>query len=211
MSKSRLSIFVRAPQLGAVKTRLAVALGPEAALAAYRRLLDTLSHSLRGLPQVELRHTPDSAGDLLQPWLQSGWTLASQGPGPLGERLSRTAEQAFQDGVEQLFIIGSDSPEITRKDIEAAWNALRTTDVVLGPAEDGGYWGIGLRGPFCEVFKEIDWSTPAVLQQTLARARQAGRSIALLRTLSDVDTEADWNAWLRRVESRPRPTRQTPS
>ena len=206
MPTSRLIIFVRAPQLGAVKTRLAVALGPDAALAAYRRLLDTLSHSLKNLPGVELRHTPDAAGELLQPWLQSGWALAGQGSGPLGERLSRAAEQAFQEGVEHLFIIGSDSPEITEQDIQSAWNALLTTDVVLGPAEDGGYWGIGLRGPFCEVFQNIDWSTPAVLQQTLARARQTHRSITLLRTLSDVDTEADWQAWLRRVDSRPCPS-----
>jgi rSAM/selenodomain-associated transferase 1 len=161
MPTSRLIVFVRAPQLGAVKTRLAVALGPDAALAAYRRLLDTLSHSLKNLPGVELRHTPDAAGELLQPWLQPGWTLAGQGSGPLGERLSRAAEQAFQEGVEQLFIIGSDSPEITEQDIQSAWNVLQTTDVVLGPAEDGGYWGIGLRGPFCEAFQSIDWSTPA--------------------------------------------------
>lgn len=197
MSAERLAVFVRAPVLGAVKTRLASTLGDRSALAVYEKLLTTLCARLSPLPSnsVVVHHTPDDGATAFSRCLQPGWMLRPQGGGPLGERLSRAVGGAFSDGVERLVIIGSDCPEVQESDIREAWSALRSQDVVLGPAEDGGYWAIGLRSPRVEVFHGIAWSSAEVFQQTLDRCRDLQLSVHLLRRLRDIDTEADWNAW----------------
>ena len=201
MSAERLIVFVRAPQEGAVKTRLAATLGAPAALVAYQRLLTTVCNHLDSLPpsSVEFRHTPDDAGIQLSPWMRRGWACEPQGSGSLGKRLERATADAFSSGVQRLVLIGSDCPDLTASDIQSAWNALHVHDVVLGPAEDGGYWAIGLRAPVPEVFRDIPWSTPSVLETTLDRCRTLKLSTKTLRQLRDVDTQADWEAWLQRA------------
>jgi hypothetical protein len=201
MSAERLIVLVRAPQEGVVKTRLAATLGAPAALEAYHRLLTTLCDQLDSLPPgaVEFRHTPDDGGMLLSPWMRRGWILEPQGSGSLGERLERATADAFSRGIQRLVIIGSDCPDLTASDVHSAWDALHSHDVVLGPAEDGGYWAIGLRTPSPEVFRYIPWSTPSVLEKTLERCRTLQLATKTLRRLRDVDTQADWEAWLHRA------------
>lgn len=200
MSTERLIVFVRAPQEGVVKTRLAATLGASAALKIYNRLLTTLCDHLDLLPpgSVEFRHTPDEAGTQLLPWMRRGWTRQPQGNGSLGERLERATSEAFSSGVQRLVIIGSDCPDLTASDIQSAWDALHSHDVVLGPAEDGGYWAIGLRAHTPGVFHDIPWSTASVMEKTLERCRTLTLSTKTLRRLRDVDTQADWEAWIRR-------------
>ena len=191
----RLIILLKAPRPGWVKTRLAAALGPEGAVAAYRQLVDVLRQNLAAWPGVELRHAPDNAGAELAEWLQPGWSLAPQGDGDLGERLTRTFAEHFARGARRVVVIGADCPEVTREDITAALDALDGGDVVLGPALDGGYWLVGLRAPRPELFEGIDWSTSEVMAQTEAKALAAGLQVARLRTLSDIDTLDDWHRW----------------
>ncbi len=112
-------------------------------------------------------------------------------------RLQRAFEKAFTAGVERAVIIGSDCPDAKSSDVRAAWKELKSSDLVVGPSLDGGYWLIGLRAPRAELFRGIPWSSDQVLGQTLARAKSAGLRIHLGRLLSDVDTEADWNAHVR--------------
>jgi len=188
----KLVIFLKAPRRGTVKTRLAAALGPEAALAAYRELVERILSQLRELPPVELRFTPDDAREEIQPRLAPGWSAASQGPGDLGTRLTRAFADAFAAGAGRVVVIGSDCPEVTAADIREAWTALGSHDLVLGPAHDGGYWLVGLRRPAPELFADISWSTASVFEETLARARSQGLGVRLLRTLRDVDTPEDW-------------------
>lgn len=85
---------------------------------------------------------------------------------------------------------------ITPDDIRSAWTVLETNDVVLGPAQDGGYWLIGLGEPRPALFQSIDWSTDKVLKQTLRRVRARNLKVELLRELRDVDTESDWLEFL---------------
>lgn len=196
MQDEALIVFLKAPRPGAVKTRLAEALGLEAACAAYRHLVQTLLRRLAVLPNVELCFTPDDAAAEIKPWTQPTWSRVPQGDGDLGRRLQRASTRAFTSGMQRIVIIGSDCPEVSATDIEAAWSALRTHDVVLGPATDGGYWLIGLRAAQPDLFTDISWSTNAVLRETLDRARAHGLSVHLLRELSDVDTPADWQQFL---------------
>lgn len=197
VSKERLIIFVKAPRLGTVKTRIAQTVGPQRALSIYRELVETVLEGVRTVPNVQLQFSPDDALGDVQPWLRENWTARVQGDGDLGERMHRAFTDAFTSGAERVVIIGSDAPEVRTADIRAAWKELKSHDLVVGPAIDGGYWLIGLRAPQPELFREISWSSEQVLGQTLARAKSLGLKIQLLRILTDVDTEEDWNAYVR--------------
>ena len=194
---SRLVVFLKAPRPGSVKTRLAETLGADAACAAYRQLVERLLANLAPLVAVELCFTPPDASSEINPWLRTEWAARPQSEGDLGERLHAAFTEHFLTEAERVVIIGSDCPAVTAADIEDAWLALDGHDVVLGPALDGGYWLIGLRAPQAALFSEMPWSTNAVFAETMHRARESDLRVALLRELSDVDTAADWERWLK--------------
>jgi len=196
MNEHRLIVFLKAPRPGAVKTRLAATLGAVDACAAYRHLVETLLGQLEALENVELCFAPDDAGAEITGWAKPAWRLTAQGSGDLGCRLDHAFRRAFDEGDRRVVIIGSDCPEVAASDIQAAWTALATRDVVLGPATDGGYWLIGLRAPQPKLFADVPWSTEAVLLVTLARCQAAGLTTHLLREMTDVDTKADWRRFL---------------
>lgn len=196
----KLVVFVKAPRPGFVKTRLAATLGGDAACAVYRHLVDGLLGQLAGLETLELRFMPDDAEAEVRHWLRRAWTLAPQGPGDLGARLHRAFESARATGAERVVVIGSDCPDVTAADIEAAWEALQSHEVVLGPARDGGYWLVGLNEPQASVFEGIAWSTDTVFAQTIARCRNAGLRVRVLRQLEDIDTEDDWRCYIGRTQ-----------
>ena len=195
MAVDKLVIMLKAPRVGAVKTRLARTLGAGPACAAYRVLVERLLANLAAIPCAELRYAPDDAAAEIAPWLAPGWTCAPQGPGELGQRLRCAVQQAFANGPARLVLVGSDCPWIIDRDIHDAWRALRNHDLVLGPARDGGYWLIGLSRPEPALFADIAWSSSAVFQQTLERARRLDLKVHTLRTLSDVDEESDWKVF----------------
>jgi rSAM/selenodomain-associated transferase 1 len=197
MPNERLMVFVKAPRPGEVKTRVAQTTGAERACDVYRQLVATLLKSLSPLREVELRFAPDDAAAEIEPWLRPGWVAVPQGDGDLGARLERAFADAFAAGAERVVIVGSDCPDVKTSDVRTAWRELQTHDVAVGPAMDGGYWLIGLRAPQPELFRGIPWSSELVLGRTLERARALGLKIQLLRILSDIDTEADWNAHVR--------------
>jgi rSAM/selenodomain-associated transferase 1 len=199
MDEAKLIVFAKAPRSGVVKTRLAATLGEPAARAAYQQLVATVLQQMAPFHNVELRFSPDDAESDVRPWLRKGWEMTGQGNGDLGDRLDRAFQSAFANGAGRVVIIGSDCPEVTPADIEAAWTALLSQDVVLGPAFDGGYWLIGLRRAQPGLFAEIPWSTSAVLQETIKRSLAAGLTVRLLRELPDIDTEADWLQFLGRT------------
>lgn len=194
MAKSRLIIFLKAPRPGFVKTRLAAALGPDGACAAYVSLVETLLHRLRNRTEVELRFTPDDAAGEVRPWARPGWRLEPQGRGDLGDRLLRAVEAAFHDGCGQVTVIGADCPEVSSRDIDKAGELLNEgkADIVLGPANDGGYWLIAMKRLVADLFLSMPWSTDRVLIETVTRARGLGHTVKELRTLTDVDDVADW-------------------
>ena len=196
MTSNRLIIFVKAPRPGFVKTRLASAIGPFDAAKAYRVLVENLLEHLANLSEVELRFSPDDALSEIQPWLGDGWIARPQSSGDLSCRLSSAFVEAFDAGAKRVVIIGSDCPDVTEEDVHAAWAALLTSDVVLGPATDGGYWLIGLRQLQPALFRDMVWSVPTVLEETLKRAESEHLRVLLLRRLTDVDTAVEWSSFL---------------
>jgi rSAM/selenodomain-associated transferase 1 len=192
-----LIVFVKAPRLGTVKTRIARTAGAERACAIYREMVATVLQKFASIRGAQLRFAPDDAPDEIKPWLRDDWIAAPQGTGDLGERLQRAFAESFAYGAERVVIVGSDCPEVKSGDVRTAWKELKSHELVIGPAIDGGYWLIGLRAPQPELFRAIAWSSNQVLAQTLAQAKLIGLSVQLLRILSDIDTEEDWNAYVR--------------
>ncbi|HAV61316.1 MAG TPA: hypothetical protein DCY13_03015 [Verrucomicrobiales bacterium] len=199
---TQLIVFVKAPRPGLVKTRLAAGLGAEQAAAAYRQLVDHLCPALEESANVQLRYDPADAFPEIKHWLRPGWTSEPQDQGGLGARLLGAFEGSAARGFGRTLIIGSDCPWIDGRDLHEAELVLERHDLVLGPAVDGGYWLIGLKQPHPGLFDGIEWSTERVLRQTVAAAERLGLSHELLRTLPDVDTEADWIEFMRRAPIR---------
>jgi rSAM/selenodomain-associated transferase 1 len=183
-----LIVFTRYPEPGKVKTRLIPCLGPEGAADLQRRLTrHTLATARAARRPVVVR---TSGGDS-PAWdgLLGDLTRLDQGEGDLGERLARASRDAFDAGSRKVVVIGSDCPRLTPGRIDLAFRELDHVDLVFGPAEDGGYYLIGLTAPFPAVFEDIPWGGPAVMRTSLARA--AGQKVALLASLPDVDRPGD--------------------
>ncbi len=177
--KNTVIVFARAPRLGTVKRRLARDIGDRAALRFHSGTLAALLRSLRQdrTFRTILAITPDRDAPNTIP----------QGRGDIGVRMDRACRH-FPLG--KVLIIGCDIPAANASDARAAFKALGHADAVFGPAEDGGYWLVGM-GPNrpARPFANARWSTEHALSDTLANF--AGRKVARLRTLRDVDTAAD--------------------
>ena len=184
-----LIIFIKNPIPGKTKTRLAAEVGDERALAMYRQLLDytrevTEEVEARRLLFYSERITDDA-------WPTEHFEKHVQQGADLGERMERAFAQAFQ-GADKVLIIGSDCPGIRPLLLEQAFDALDEHDAVLGPAEDGGYYLLGLRQMVPALFRDMAWSVESVAQETRDRLRAAGCSLYELPVLRDVDYLADW-------------------
>ena len=188
-------VFARAPRLGAVKRRLGREIGARAALQFHRRTMIALLHGLTAERRVRtvLAQTPDRARFPLPVQVtrigqgSGSPTGGALGSGDLGVRMHRAASRVKRG---RVVIIGCDIPDARAADVVAAFRALGRADAVFGPAEDGGYWLVGLspRRP-ARPFAGVRWSTEHALADTLANF--AGRRVIMLRTLRDVDTAAD--------------------
>ncbi|QDU37925.1 2-phospho-L-lactate guanylyltransferase [Maioricimonas rarisocia] len=187
-------MFVKWPRPGQVKTRLARSVGPGAAVEFYQACVEDMTDRLRQCGDCRiLAWAPDSpaaaryfsavAGEDFDLWLQPQEDL--------GGRLERFFEDHACHADDRVVVIGSDSPTLPVRYLEAAWDALKRADCVIGPAVDGGYYLVGLRKPVPELFEDIDWDSSTVLAQTIQRVRQVGVKLALLDPWYDVDTLED--------------------
>jgi rSAM/selenodomain-associated transferase 1 len=188
MKTDTVILFARAPRLGMVKRRLARGIGQVAALRFYRgqlaRLIRSLGRDRRW--RLEVAVTPDRAQWTVR-W-PAGAAMRPQGGGDLGQRMRRALSRH-----RRAVLVGSDIPGLGPADVAAAFRALGRADAVFGPAEDGGYWlvGLGPRRPE-QPFAAVRWSGEHALADTLANFPH--HRVALLRRLRDVDTAADLHA-----------------
>jgi uncharacterized protein len=190
-------LFVKSPRPGETKTRLARDIGAARATLIYRALVE---HQAAEIPvdwRVAVYFAPSNAGEDMKIWLapqlQNGPCFVPQCDGDLGRRLVTAVRREFDKGSERIYLIGGDCPALSRDYFDEADRALSENDIVLGPAQDGGYVLLAMKGPHEILFRDIDWSTPAVLRQTLAAARRQTLSVCLLRPLVDIDDAASLN------------------
>lgn len=184
-----LVLFAKYPLPGFAKTRLIPALGADGAARVHRHLarrtVEVLQQS--GAP-VEIRTAGAGAAEF-RAWLGESMTLVEQVEGGLTERLI----DAGRDHPHIFF--GADTPDLTVEMVHAAISALETRDIVIGPAEDGGYYLIGMRRARPELLHDMPWSTSEVAAETLRRCEALALSVALLPALADCDRPEDLDRW----------------
>ncbi|MEM9478463.1 MAG: TIGR04282 family arsenosugar biosynthesis glycosyltransferase [Verrucomicrobiota bacterium] len=199
-----LLIFLKFPVPGRVKTRLAAETGPEEAAQIYRKLVQSVFQSAGRSEGTSLRvdFDPPSKAAEIEEWIRGlGLTdcrFRAQAEGDLGDRLISAFTAGFDEGHDQIAVIGTDSPEISTQHISTAWQAMDDgADLVFGPALDGGFY---LFAASCRehvaALEGIRWSQPDTLEQCMAKANARSWSVSLLEPLRDIDTLADWNAYL---------------
>lgn len=193
MVDPRLCVFVKAPVVGRVKSRLAADLGERSACAAYESLAE---HALRNLSSTLLPKELWVAGGVAHPKINAwakrfGFGVRAQPAGDLGVKMLAAIASCRRAGCAGL-VVGADLPELDAAYIQEAAAALRCHEVVLGPTEDGGYGLIGLHEPVAELFADMPWGTAAVLAETRARIAKLRLRLAELPVLWDVDDVAGW-------------------
>ena len=202
MSERALVVFVKHPRPGAVKTRLAAAIGPEAAADLYRALVEHVLEATTPRPGDYERlvfFDPPGALEEMRAWLPGVRLLAQKGD-DLGARMADAFARAFARGARRVAIVGTDVPGVTRETVVEALCALDAAEVALGPAEDGGYYLLALREPRPELFSGIAWSTSNVAADTRARAAASRLSVRELPVLRDLDTLDDLRGLWPRLE-----------
>lgn len=186
-----LIVFVKNPEKGKVKTRLASVSGDDAALRIYQFLLEKTRSAALGVECSRLlcysEYVPAT-----DDWPDAAFLKAVQAPGDLGQRMASAFHRAFLSGAQKAIIIGSDCPELDSRLIREAFEALDNTDFVIGPARDGGYYLLGMKQFTPEIFRGIPWSTATVAEDTFRIIHSLDKEYTLLPQLSDIDEYEDW-------------------
>lgn len=196
MPDTALVVMARYPQVGTTKTRLARTIGNEETVRIYRAFLTDLAHKFAGqICDLHWAYTPAEVDYLsymatLAPTLIEHMHAFSQQGIDLGARLHHVFRWTYDRGYQRTIVIGSDSPQISLKTVEQARKALDKADVVLGPADDGGYYLIAMRRPY-DVFRDIPMSTSIVAQKTIELAQSQGLKVHTLEHLFDIDEWPD--------------------
>lgn len=188
-SKNLLILFTRNPELGKVKSRLANSIGKEKALSIYKCLLEhTREVTINLNVDKRLYYSEEiSKGDK---WDASIYDKKNQVGIDLGEKMYNAFKDGFTSGYGKVVIIGSDIIDLKQAHIEEAFDMLERFDTVLGPAEDGGYYLLGMKTLIPTVFENIEWGTESVLKNTIENLENK-YSISFLEVLNDIDVISD--------------------
>ncbi|MGY8953989.1 MAG: TIGR04282 family arsenosugar biosynthesis glycosyltransferase [Flavobacteriales bacterium] len=193
-----LMIFAKNRVEGKVKTRLAKDVGDEKALEIYNILLN---HTCKIALELSCFRMVvySSFIDFDDVFNNQYFLKDEQFQGDLGERITHSFKENFEEGFQNILCIGSDCIELTSEIINEAFEKLKSNDVVIGPAKDGGYYLIGMKKLHAPLFINKEWSTSNVMLDTLLDLKKLSLNHSLLETLSDVDDINDLNASLKSV------------
>lgn len=185
-------MFTKYWRAGEVKTRLGATIGLPAAAAVHHQFVRTAVKRFQSLgDQRVLNYAPADADAPFAALVGDRWRIQPQSSGSLGDRITHFFSTTLGGGTTRAVLIGSDSPNLPIAYLQQAFRQLEECDVVLGPAEDGGYYAIGLNSPCEQLFTDIAWSTEDVLTQTLERCHSLGLRTLQTPTWYDVDTWDD--------------------
>jgi rSAM/selenodomain-associated transferase 1 len=188
MKTNALIIFVRNPELGKVKTRLAKAIGDKKALLVYQ---DLLLHTMSVTKKVDCDKFVfyDNNIALNDIWSCNLFNKKIQFGADLGAKMQNAFQELFDLGYKNCLIVGSDLFDLQAQHINEAFHKLESNEVVIGPAEDGGYYLLGLKKIIPALFSDKNWGTKTVLKDTLKDLSSC--SIGFLEILNDIDTMED--------------------
>lgn len=186
---NKLIIFAKNPELGKVKSRLARTVGEVEALRVYNLLLDKCKNECNKLDAEKYLYYT-SFIDLNDNWDNEIYTKKLQSEGNLGSRMSNAFSEINENNSPTI-IIGSDCYDLNSKILNIAFDNLQTNDMVIGPANDGGYYLLGLKKYDASFFNDIEWSTETVFSATLKKAEAKNLKVSILQELIDIDTFED--------------------
>lgn len=212
--ENALIVFIKYPEPGKVKTRLAKDIGNEKACAIYKLLAEKVIKKVfiknPSTYDVHFFFTPADKETEISTWLKPilndnqgiKTQFRTQEGRNLGEKMSNAFKEILQEkGCKKCIIIGTDCPEIDTTLIENAFGVLKEKDIVIGPCTDGGYYLLGMSRPVPvsfeqgfvpDLFIDIDWSTDRVFEQTMEKVRKNNVSCSILKILTDIDTQEDF-------------------
>ncbi len=186
--QNHLIVFVKNPVLGTVKTRLAASIGEKKALEVHLDLMEKCRTEC--LKVNAKRHLFYSKNIVEDAWDMAHFEKHLQAEGDLGKKITEAFRGIFQQGG-KVVIIGSDCFDLDAETIDEAFDKLESSDVVIGPANDGGYYLLGTNNFHPELFENVNWSTETVLMETVQQAKQNNLRVTLLKELIDLDTIED--------------------
>lgn len=185
-----LIVVVKNPIPGQVKTRLQTRYTPAQAAALYRAFVQDTLALTQGLPidRRIIAYDPPDAEEDIRVFCGDDWEYIPQVQNDLGQRMYQALHFALNDGAERAILLGTDIPSLPIQHLTQAFERLVHKDVVLGPSTDGGYYLVGLSKDCPEMFENITWSTPHVLEQTIQSLREQNYALGLIPPWFDIDT-----------------------
>lgn len=199
MKKEVVLVFQKNAILGQVKTRLASGMGEQPAMEIYKHLVQLTYSALEAVPMPVWTYFSDFIPESTHPTVEKSFVQQGQ---DLGERMSNAFASTFDSEIEKVVLIGTDCPTLQSQHLLQAFTALNDSDLVLGPATDGGYYLIGMKVRAAYLFEGIAWSTSQVLSKTLHVASQHSLTTTLLPELDDIDTPEDWQRYSSQFENK---------
>lgn len=187
MKKKLLIVFVKSLQIGKVKTRLAKTIGDLGAFEVYKELVLITDKVTSIIDFDKIIYFSDSID-------QTRWITSEKRVQigiDLGDRMKNAFDDGFKNGYQKIILIGSDLPQISKEIIMKGFDELENSDVVFGPAQDGGYYLIGMNTVYESIFENKPWSQPNLLKTTLAELKQQMTNFSMIETLNDIDTFED--------------------
>ncbi|MEW6001548.1 MAG: TIGR04282 family arsenosugar biosynthesis glycosyltransferase [Nitrospirota bacterium] len=191
-------LFVKYPEKGKVKTRFSARLGDETTQNLYRCFVSDLIEILEKKRYTfKIAFYPPDSEEKIISWLGPEHSYTTQVGKDLGERMENAFKDAFMEGFNEVLVIGSDIPDITPSLIDKAFETLKSSDAVIGPCFDGGYYLIGftMKTFLPDIFKNIQWSTEGVFKDTMEVFSKKGYKVYVLPKLRDLDRIEDLRAF----------------
>ncbi|MBD3308960.1 DUF2064 domain-containing protein [candidate division KSB3 bacterium] len=198
-----LLFYLKFPERGKVKTRLARDIGDEHAVELYCCFIRDMLETLAQIPQqICLCYAPQTAEPRFRRWLEGDFVYLPQHGNNLGERMGNSFQGAFRLGFERVVLIGSDLPDLPAQYVEMAFERLESYKSVIGPSGDGGYYLLGFRRETFvpEVFQDIGWSQSSVYEETLTKLTRHGTDFLALPVWHDIDNLSELHQWYSRQQ-----------
>ncbi len=194
-------VFTKFPVEGKVKTRLAKSMGNKFAVSLYRVCAE---HTFKELVKVKetglelfLFCSEENEIEQVMQWAGKDFNYYSQQGDDLGLKMYNAFDTVFKKGYKKVIIIGTDAPDVSMKIVRSAISVLDNYSVVIGPANDGGYYLLGFKSKLIDLFSGIEWSTDSVFDDTIKKLNNSKIKYFMLDELTDIDTLEDLQNWLR--------------
>ncbi len=202
-----LIVFLKFPEKGNVKTRLAADFGDEFAVQFYKLCLEKLINDIKlnlvGIIDIFLFCSNDDEIPLLKEWLGEGFRYKVQSGTDLGKRMVNAFDEIFKYGYNQSILTGTDIPDLNTKLILESFQLLNNYDVILGPSDDGGYYLIGMKQLYPEIFQNVNWSSDKVFSETINRVETEKLTYYPMEALIDIDNKEGLKKWLAHQNNKP--------